>query len=152
MDIMNARGRLYRRGSARQPPTERPAVRGEGDFAHCQSRPPLRQGSKLFKPRAWTAISRSLHLSTREQQLLRGVLDDWTDASIASALGISPHTVHTHFERLHQKLGVPNRARLILRVVDEFLALTASPGSSLPPICPNRNRCGCLLRHRSAAA
>jgi hypothetical protein len=78
------------------------------------------------------------------------VFDDSTDSSIASALGISTHTVHTHFERLHQKLGVPNRAQLILRVVDEFIALTASPGNLLPPVCPCRSDARCPLQRRQA--
>ena len=95
-------------------------------------------------------IKCSLDLSGRELQLVRGVFDDDTDFSIASFLGISPHTVHTHFERLHNKLGVADRARLILRVVNEFLALTASPGSILPPVCPGRADARCPLRRGPA--
>jgi hypothetical protein len=75
------------------------------------------------------------------------VFDDDTDFSIAASLGISPHTVHTHFERLHRKLEVANRSQLILRIVSEFLVLTASPGSVLPPICPNGATGGCALRN-----
>jgi hypothetical protein len=75
------------------------------------------------------------------------LFDDFTDSSIASDFGISTHTVHTHFVRLHQKLGVPNRAKLILRVVSEFLKLTASPGTVLPPVCPKAATHGCALRN-----
>jgi DNA-binding CsgD family transcriptional regulator len=95
-------------------------------------------------------IARSLDLSPRELQLVRGVFSDDSDYSIASSLGISPHTVHTHFERLHHKMGVANRAQLILCVVNEFLALTASPGSILPPICPGRADARCPLRRGQA--
>jgi DNA-binding CsgD family transcriptional regulator len=102
--------------------------------------------AKVLNARAWAAISGSLNLSNREQQLVRGVFDDRTDYSIALTLGISSHTVHTHFERLHRKLRVANRAQLILRVVDEFLALTAAPGSLLPPVCPNRTTACCPAR------
>jgi DNA-binding CsgD family transcriptional regulator len=105
----------------------------------------------LFNKGAWTAITRSLNLSKREHQLVRGVFDDCTDLSIAVALGISSHTVHTHFERLHQKLGVANRAQLILRVVDEFLALTAAPGSALPPLCPHSTAARCPWRRGQSA-
>jgi DNA-binding NarL/FixJ family response regulator len=100
----------------------------------------------VFNEQVWAAITRSFKLSNREQQLVRGVFDDCTDFSIASTLGISCHTVHTHFERLHQKLGVANRAQLILRVLDEFLALTASPGGILPPVCPYRTASRCPWR------
>ena len=148
---MSAPRQLYRGGAKRQAAGKRPARREDGDAVIGEPRRAIPEGHKLFAQPAWAALSRSLHLSQREQQLLRGVLDDWTDASIAAALGISPHTVHTHFERLHQKLGVPNRVKLILRVVAEFLALTASPASDLPPICPNRYRCGCPLRKPPAA-
>jgi DNA-binding CsgD family transcriptional regulator len=107
-------------------------------------------GTAVFGERGWAAIRRSLDLSPRELQLLRGVFDDDTDFSIASSLGISPHTVHTHFERLHHKLDVANRAQLILRVVHELLALTASPGSRLPPVCPCRGDARCPMRRGHA--
>ena len=100
----------------------------------------------MFNEQVWAAITRSFKLSNREQQLVRGVFDDCTDFSIASTLGISCHTVHTHFERLHQKLGVAHRAQLILRVVDEFLDLTTSPGGTLPPVCPYRTAPRCPWR------
>ena len=97
----------------------------------------------MFNQPVWAAITRSFNLSNRELQLVRGVFDDCTDFSIASALKISAHTVHTHFGRLYHKLRVANRAQLIVRVVDEFLALTAAPGGSLPPVCSCRERRGC---------
>ena len=108
--------------------------------------------AKMFDRRAWAAIARSLNLSPREQQLLRGVFDDHTDFTIAAALGISSHTVHTHFERLHQKLGVSNRIQLVLRVTTEFLALTASPGGTLPPLCPYRTAGRCPWRRSQPVA
>jgi len=97
----------------------------------------------MFSEQAWAEIGRSLKLSGRELQLVRGVFGDRTDCAIAADLGMSPHTVHTHFERLHYKLAVADRVELILRVMDEFLLLTATPGSTLPPICANwtANRC-----------
>jgi DNA-binding NarL/FixJ family response regulator len=121
-------------------------------LAGLASGPANANGFRGFNQRAWAAITHSLNLSSREQQLVRGVFEDYTDHSIASALCISPHTVHTHFERLHRKLGVANRAQLILRVVDEFLALTASPGSGLPPLCPNHNGDGCAWHRRRGPA
>lgn len=81
----------------------------------------------MFTGHVWEQIGRSLGLSDRELQVVRGVFDDQTELAIAGSLGISPHTVHTHFDRLHRKLGISTRTGLVLRVTREFLALTASP-------------------------
>ncbi|MDB6020098.1 MAG: Regulatory protein [Pedosphaera sp.] len=82
-------------------------------------------GAAVFSEQAWVEIARTLNLSGRELQIIQGVFDNNTEFSIAANLAISPHTVHTHFERLHHKLAVTNRVQLVLRVVDEFLALRA---------------------------
>jgi DNA-binding NarL/FixJ family response regulator len=100
----------------------------------------------MFSEPAWEAIARSLKLSGRELQIVRAVFDDETEFCIAAELGISAHTVHTYVERLHRKLAVNDRGRLILRVVDEFLRLTAAPDSILPAICANRTAGRCPLR------
>ena len=100
----------------------------------------------MFSEQAWVEIARSLELSPRELQIVRGFFDDRTEFAIAADLGISPHTVHTHIERLHHKFGVANRVELILRVTNEFLALTAAPESTLPSICANRTAGRCPLR------
>src|ERR1017187_688409 len=67
---------------------------------------PRTSGSGIFSGQAWTEIARSLKLSRRELQIVRSVFDDCTELAIATDLGISPHTVHTHVERLHYKLAV----------------------------------------------
>lgn len=102
----------------------------------------------IFSEQAWAEIARTLGLSVRELQIVRGVFDDRTDCTIAADLGMSPHTVHTHFERLHHKLAVADRVELVLRVMDEFLLLTTAPGSTLPPICANwaAKRCPLVSR------
>ena len=144
---MNTERREYRGSSARIAGNEPPAAR-RGQEA--KAREERTSGARILGQQAWASISRSLGLSTRELQLVRGVFHDDTDFAIASSLGISPHTVHTHFERLHHKLGVDNRAQLIMRVVQEFLKLTASPGSILPPLCPCRGDPRCPLRRGQA--
>lgn len=80
----------------------------------------------------------------RELQIIRGVFDDRTEFNIATGLNISPHTVHTHVERLHHKLHVADRVQLALRVMDEFLALTVSAQAKLPPVCANWEAGDCL--------
>jgi DNA-binding NarL/FixJ family response regulator len=103
-------------------------------------------GSSMFSPEAWAQIARSLGLSGREQQIVRGTFDDKTEFDIAADLRISPSTVHTHVERLHHKLVITDRAQLLLRVMREFIALTATPGNDLPPICAEHATKHCPLR------
>ena len=104
--------------------------------------------SRIFSDEAWAEIARSLKLSGRELQIARGVFDDRIELAIASDLGISSHTVHTHIERLHHKLAVRNRVEMVLRLTNEFLALTARPGSSMPPICANWTSGRCPVRRQ----
>jgi DNA-binding CsgD family transcriptional regulator len=82
-------------------------------------------GSAVFSDQAWNEIIGRLGLTQRECEIVRRVFDDQTEFAIAVDLGISPHTVHTHFERLHKKLGVGDRVQLILRITQEFLRLKA---------------------------
>lgn len=107
----------------------------------------------MLSDQAWGEIARSLTLSVRELQIVRGVFDDRTDFAIAADLGISPHTVHTHIERLHHKLAVGDRVELILRVMQEFVALTIAPATVLPSICANRaaGRCPLLIGRFTSA-
>ncbi len=64
-----------------------------------------------------------LGLSPRELQILQGLFDDRTEAGIAYDLHISPHTVHTHVERLYHKLGVGSHCALAVRMIAEYRAL-----------------------------
>jgi hypothetical protein len=47
------------------------------------------------------------------------------------------------FECRHHKLAVADRVELIPPRCGEFIALTISPDSVLPPICANRTADGC---------
>ncbi len=100
-------------------------------------------GSAMFSPHAWALIECSLGLSGRELQIVRGAFDDKTEVEIAADLHISPSTIHTHVERLHRKLAITDRTQLLLCVMQEFIALTATPGSHLPPICAVRTARSC---------
>lgn len=113
----------------------------------AQAAPPTRlTGSAMFSSQAWEKIARSLNLSVRELQIIRGVFDDQKELTLAKALGISVHTIHTHVARLHRKLAVTDRSQLIQLVMQEFLVLTAAPGNGLQPICANRASGSCPLR------
>ena len=109
----------------------------------CTVKCPL--GAAMFSEQAWREIARSLRLSGRELQIVREVFDDQTEFAIAKNLSLSPHTVHTHCERLYHKLGVTDRVKLVLRVTNEFFTLTFTPDSTLPPICANRAAGRCPL-------
>ena len=94
-------------------------------------------GNEPLGASAWRELGRNLALSPRELQIVRRLFAGDKESAIAAALGLSAHTVHTHIERLYDKLGVGNRAALFVRVFAAFLALAASPASPLPPICPH---------------
>ena len=116
-------------GKLRQPAEPGPAHNGD---------PACLAGSAMSSRQAWEKIARTLNLSGRELQIVHRVFDDEKEATIADDLGISSHSVHTHVERLHRKLAITDRTQLVLRVTQEFLALTGSPEPGLPPICSNR--------------
>lgn len=61
-------------------------------------------------------------LGDRELDVLRQVVQGKTDAEIAMALGISPHTVHNHLTRIREKTGLRRRAELTRWAVQHALA------------------------------
>ncbi len=90
-------------------------------------RPAMPQkGTHVLPAAQWRAVLESLHLSDREAEILMQVFDDQKEQAIAFNLGISPHTVHTHFERMYRKLGVRDRTGLALRVFRAFLELQST--------------------------
>jgi len=81
---------------------------------------PRAPGRDVFSTGEWDAIVREASLSPREIEILRHIFDDEKESVIAAALGVSPHTVHTHLERLYRKLGVSGRCAAVVRVVVLF--------------------------------
>ncbi|MGE5226979.1 MAG: response regulator [Planctomycetaceae bacterium] len=57
--------------------------------------------------------ARPAPLSKREREILQRVADGATTRQVASDLGISPHTVKTHLERIFEKLGANDRAQAV---------------------------------------
>jgi DNA-binding NarL/FixJ family response regulator len=57
--------------------------------------------------------ARPAPLSKREREILQKVADGATTRQVASDLGISPHTVKTHLERIFEKLGANDRAQAV---------------------------------------
>jgi len=52
-------------------------------------------------------------LSKRETEILQRVAYGATTKTVAEDLGISPHTVKTHLERIFEKLGANDRAQAV---------------------------------------
>lgn len=85
------------------------------------------RSTTLLKDDAWVAIGRSLRLSARELQIVTCLIEEGldTDDEIGRVLGISPHTVHTHLERLYKKIGVASRFHVIRRVFAEYVRFSS---------------------------
>ena len=71
----------------------------------------------------WRSIANALHLSSREFDVLMGIVDGRKELAIAQELGISPHTVHAHVQRIYGKLGVHGHSELIFRVFATYISL-----------------------------
>ena len=94
--------------------------------------------SSFLTEAAWERLAERLSLSPREAQIVQAVLEDQKESAIARQLKMSPHTVHTHLERLYVKLSVHSRPELILKIVTAFLSMTSELDSPLPAICADR--------------
>jgi DNA-binding NarL/FixJ family response regulator len=73
------------------------------------------QLTKTFIEEAQTASDepKTAPLSKREREILQKVADGATTRQVATELGISPHTVKTHLERIFEKLGANDRAQAV---------------------------------------
>jgi DNA-binding CsgD family transcriptional regulator len=78
-----------------------------------------------------TAAITATRLTRREVDVLRLVAADWSDATIASHLGISVRTVETHVSSMLAKTGAKSRTGLVGIGYSTGLLL---PGT-LPPAC-----------------
>lgn len=97
--------------------------------------PPRRRSRdrELLRAVEWQFIDRELGLSGREHDIMELVLADVKESAMGARLGISPHTVHTHLERLYRKLGVSGRVQLVVRALGACLA-HVRPGVSTPVV------------------
>jgi DNA-binding NarL/FixJ family response regulator len=86
--------------------------------------PPV--GRRVFSEEAWQRMTSVLALSGRESEILQAVFEDQKECCIAANLGISSHTVHTHFERIYRKLHVSSRVELVVRVFAEYLSKSSA--------------------------
>ena len=75
----------------------------------------------LFTEHQWQRIAQRLELSRRELEIVRLVLEDAEEQSIAAQFGTSINTVRTQLKRLYWKLGVRSRVGLVLGIIREHL-------------------------------
>jgi DNA-binding CsgD family transcriptional regulator len=100
--------------------------------------PPCCNARHLFCDQAWAGIADKLELSARQAEILRCTLADQTDEEIASTVGVARSTVHTHMERLRERLQAHGRLQLATNV---FGACLVWHFESHPPTgCPLRSR------------
>lgn len=92
--------------------------------SHVNSAAGGRHRSILTKAQ-WRSIADALHLSDREFQVLQGIFDGDKELAIGQALGISPHTVHAHVQRIYNKLGVHGHCELIIRIFATYISLAS---------------------------
>ena len=107
-------------------------------------------GAAILSDHAWSEIAKALRITRREIQIIQGVFDNLTQQGIASRLKMNEHTAHTHLNRLFLKLTVTTRTELVLRVMEQMIALTLAETGVLPPICPRHQRGACPLRSAPA--
>lgn len=82
----------------------------------------LHAGEKFVADGEGAAASEDLpELSTREREVVQLLVQGHTSRAMAEALGISKSSVDTYRARVFQKLGVTNRAELLLRVGERDL-------------------------------
>lgn len=63
-----------------------------------------------------------VHLTERESDVLRLVVEGLTARQVATRLGLSPRTVENHVQSLLRKLPVTNRAALVRYAIEHGLA------------------------------
>ncbi len=64
-------------------------------------------------PSALAPSAAPVAMSTRRDQVLRGLLDGRSEKEIGATLGISPNTVHTHVRLVYRDHGVHSRSELL---------------------------------------
>jgi DNA-binding CsgD family transcriptional regulator len=67
---------------------------------------------------ALTQFSAKYHLTTREQQTLRGVLSGLTSKEVAEQMSISPNTVKSFLRLVMGKMGVSSRTGIVAKLFE----------------------------------
>jgi DNA-binding CsgD family transcriptional regulator len=78
--------------------------------------------NQLLPDAVWRELSAIHHLSPRETQIVHLVVCNENEKTIAELLQISPHTVHSHLERIYRKLEVRSRSEVVARLFATYVA------------------------------
>lgn len=105
-----------------------------------------RLGRHLFSQEVWQYLGRDLGLSAKELRIAQSIFDNQHESMIAEEMEISPHTVHTHFERLYRKLHVGSRVELVILITGAYLQACQETGSPAEPLCSHLAAGECPLR------
>lgn len=84
----------------------------------------VRQGSRYFSPGVTDRLAESMSaepLTTREEAVLRLVIDGLCNKAIAGRLGVAVGTVKTHLKAVFEKLGVASRTQAVISVAQRGL-------------------------------
>lgn len=73
----------------------------------------LKATDKPLQPNATEEPADAAYLSTREMEILHGIVDGLNYHEIADKLFISPHTVRKHISNIYEKLHVSNKTAAI---------------------------------------
>lgn len=73
-------------------------------------------------------------LTSREREILSLITDGKTERQIATHLGISPKTIHTHRTSIMTKLGVHNVSTLVRRALELGLVQVVAIAGTLPSL------------------
>jgi DNA-binding CsgD family transcriptional regulator len=77
-----------------------------------------------------TPAGETFHLSPREQEIARLIIEGLPNKCIGAILEISTWTVATHVRRMFMKLGVTTRAAMVARIMDAGMVCAgARPGT-----------------------
>jgi len=77
--------------------------------------------SSRIATRKWASISKSLNLTDRQLDVVKGIFDGMDEVLIGIDLGISVHTVHSHRMSIYGKLEVRNSSDLISKIFITYL-------------------------------
>ena len=81
----------------------------------------------LLKPHEWAGVVRAFEFSPQQGRIVEQILLGKRDKQIAAELGLSTWTVRTHLTKIFVRLGVSDRAELLLRI---FRLVRESGGNS----------------------
>ena len=75
----------------------------------------------IFSKAQWTELAESLSLSPRQVDVVKCLFRGLADKQTARQLGLTINTVRDYMGRIYLKVGVEDRAELVLCVLSRFL-------------------------------